>query len=126
LIRHTRDLPLDAEDDRQKEMSCMILTPERLHPDIRYELQLISPSRRAKSEHQVISPIQPILEDQIREAQTNDKFCQETLKLLNKEARTSSKISLAHCTVQDRLLTYWGKVWIPEEIRTETIREVHV
>jgi transposase InsO family protein len=126
LTRRTGDLPLDAEDDRQKEMSRTILTPERLHPNIRCKLQLISPAGWAKSERQVISPIEPTLEDQIREAQANDKFCQETIKLLNEEARTSSKISLAHCAVQDRLLTYRGKVWIPEEVRVEAVKEVHV
>ena len=74
----------------------------------------------------MISPVEPTLEDQIREAQANDKLCQETIKLLNEEARASSKISLAHCAVQDGLLTYRGKVWIPEEVRAEAVKEVHV
>ena len=57
-----------------------------------------------------MAPIELCLGDQIKTAQTADKFCKETIALLNKEAQISSSISLAHCTIQDGLLTYQDKV----------------
>ena len=104
-------------------MSRTIFTPERLHLDIRCEIHLLSPTRREKAD--LVAPIELCLGDQIKTAQTADKFCKETIALLNKEAQISSSISLAHCTIQDGLLTYQDKVWIPEEIRTKVVQEVY-
>jgi hypothetical protein len=117
LTRRPRDRPEGVEDDRQKEMSRTILTLDRLHPDIRCEVQLV--------EVLEISETSSPLIDYIKEAQEKDPFCQETIKLLNSEARTSAKVSLAHCDVKDGLLHYQQRIWVPESLYARVLRDVH-
>jgi hypothetical protein len=119
LTQRPRDRPEGPDNDRQKEISRTILIPDRLYPDIRCEVQLTSIGGTGE-----ISSTS-LLVDKIREAQAKDPFCQETIEKLNKDTRISDKILLAHYDIYQGLLRYQQRVWIPEDIHTDMIKEVH-
>jgi transposase InsO family protein len=119
LTRRPGDRPSGPEDDRQKEMSRVILTPERIHPDVECALQIdsLEPIKEPEQE--------PELADRIRQSQAKDPLCVELRKALDQEERTYTSVSLAHCDITDGLLRYQQKVWIPEDLYSWICKEVH-
>jgi hypothetical protein len=110
LTRRSQDLPEDAEDDRQKAMSRIVLPEGKVHPDI--------------TKGSTVAEI-TVTEDALRKAQEEDMFCQEILGLLRANERFSAKISLSYCDKHEGLLRYQRRFWIPEGIRTDVVRDIH-
>jgi transposase InsO family protein len=115
LTRRPGDRPEGFEDDRQKQMSRTILTPDKIHPDIRGSD--LAPIELGQEEHDIA--------ERIRQAQAQDPLCRELRSHLERGGRIHNSISLAHCDVSDNLLRYMEKVWIPEELHARICKEVH-
>jgi hypothetical protein len=120
LTRRPGDRPEGDQDDRQKEMIRTILTPDKIHPDVKCELQISYLEGEEDSAKE-----QESLREKLTRAQAEDETCQSIRKSLEEEARLLAGISLAHCDIHEGLVRYRQKVWVPESARTWLCKEVH-
>ena len=90
LTRRTGDLLKDENDDRQRQQYQIMLPREKIHPDVRRDLD-IAPIEEKENEG--------IRERIVRGQATND-FCQKVKKMLNSRVRKSKKISLLYCSIK--------------------------
>jgi hypothetical protein len=137
LTRRPGDRPKGPEDDRQKQMSRTILTPDKIHPDVKSSVTISTIKSAAYSTGTIGPPqslsLEPVKEDQaeediterIRRAQSQDPLCCELRESLEKGDRIHVSVSLAHCDISGDLLRYQRKVWIPEELYAWICREAH-
>jgi RNase H-like domain found in reverse transcriptase/Reverse transcriptase (RNA-dependent DNA polymerase)/Integrase zinc binding domain len=132
LTRRPGDRPEGDEDHRQKEMIRTILTPDKIHPDVRCELQISymddddeGGPEGDQEEDPLKGSVRESLRDKLLRAQAEDKECQAIKKSLEKEARLLAGVSLAHCDIYRGLIRYRQKVWIPESMRTWICKEHH-
>jgi hypothetical protein len=125
LTRRPGDRPEGDEDHRQKEMIRTILTPDKIHPDVKCELQISYMNDEEDPQEEDPRSLRESLRDKLLNAQAEDKECQAIRKSLEKEARLLAGISLAHCDIHKGLVRYRQKVWIPESMRTWICKEHH-
>lgn len=148
LTRRHGDRPEgDEAIDHQRYQEQTILDSSRVSDDILTDLK-VTPSA-GQQEPRLVAPIElplddvhirpgtqeeqddtlPRIQDQIKEAQSADEFCQNTVKSLREGTIFSPEVSLPHCTINDLgLLCYRGKIWIPDinQCRTRLLEEIHV
>jgi hypothetical protein len=105
LTRRPGDRPEGDQDDRQKEMVRTILTPDKIHPDVRCELQI----SYLEGEEDSVKE-QESLREKLTRAQAEDETCQSIRKSLEEEARLLAGVSLAHCDIHEGLVRYRQKV----------------
>ena len=110
LTRIAGSVPKDPQDDRLRQQHQTILTPERLELD---------------GTHFTASAIDDPIFHRIAEANRTDEECSEIRDAITDGKEKLRGIILAKCSINDGVLYHKDRLWVPESMFTEIIREVH-
>ena len=136
LTRRASDLPLkdNRTDDRQQQQLQIVLGPERLTNEVREQLRISSV--QDEEYEAILAPVlatteseahtQP-LSKQVKEAQLQDEVCIRLKEALHeaKHEDPAKQIQLSLCAITNDALTYRGRLWVPDILKTQTIQAIH-
>ncbi len=128
LTRLPGSKPEDPSDERVRHQFRTILTPDRI--------QKVGEIEELKEADQLESPMVELdgvdvlaIEDpiyyRIAEANKTDNSCSEIRKAITEGEEKFKGIALSKCKIHKDILYHKDKIWVPEELITEVIREVH-
>jgi hypothetical protein len=135
LTRRASDMPNQDNliDDRQQEQLQTILGPERLTDEVKDHLRVAAEGD--EPEDVLVAPVfadeeeEPLtpLSIQVKEAQLDDATCKRLRKAIVAGERRDPKgeVQLSLCTIQENGLLYRGRLWVPDDMRTQTIQTIH-
>jgi hypothetical protein len=153
LTRRPGDRPAGDTDERQKYQFQTIITAQRIHLELRKDLEkttedpdpddaeaelaliefalqdqdnaILAPIGTGDSDDEEVEDLPEPLEARVREAQLEDATGKRIVHKLRAGDRRDYEITLAHATEKEGILYIDDKLWVPESIRTEVIEAVH-
>ena len=105
LTRMPDSTPVGPEDERSKHQHQVILTPDRINARV--------------------SAVEETLFSRVHESNKNDPTCEEYRQAIQKGERTYNGTELSRCRIVDGALFKNGLLWVPTELHTDLLKEIH-
>ena len=118
LTRMPNAKPVEATDDRKLYQNQVLL------PESKFDLQPIEVDAEPEADEDLAEEVVSI-QDQIVAGNRTDQLCTEIRTALEQNRRTCQGIGLDNCRVLNGVLWKDDRLWVPNSMVTQLIREAH-